>query len=61
MELFVFLGGAFVLTAIWMRRVRVGGSYGRSDMGNAGLPDDQRDKNVGMLGLPNRGRPTGGN
>lgn len=58
MEFFLFLGLAFVgvVFLIWRSRVRT-----RNDVDSLakGLPDDLRDKNGGMISLPNRGRPWG--
>jgi hypothetical protein len=56
MEYLLFFVGLFVVAVIllWRSRARTG------DMGESptsGLPDDLRDKNVGMIGLPNRGDP----
>jgi len=49
----VVIGSVYVL---WRRQRRLGNDLeSRRHM----LPDDQRDKNVGMVGLPNRGRPWG--
>ena len=58
MEFFVFLGLAFVVVTyfIWRSRVR---TTNDADSLTKGLPDDLRDKNGGMVSLPNRGRPWG--
>jgi hypothetical protein len=58
MEFFAFLGLAFVVAVAFIWRSRRGSS---SDVEtpNSGLPDDLRDKNTGMVSLPNRGRPWG--
>ena len=55
MELFVFAVLVFVglVFVVWRGRAGRSGPTG-------GLPDDLRDKNAGMLSLPNRGRPWGG-
>ena len=50
----VFGGVIFVLW--WSRR----SNNVEVDSPIQGLPDDLRDKNPGMEGLPNRGRPPGG-
>jgi len=59
MELWAFLGLAFVVVASFIWRSRRRTSMGIDTM-TKGLPDDLRDKNPGMLGLPNRGRGPGG-
>lgn len=58
MELFLFLGLAFVgaVFFIWRSRARTSRDL---DSMTKGLPDDLRDKNDGMRALPNRGRPWG--
>ena len=58
MEFFVFLGLALVVVTyfIWRSRVR---TTNDADSLTKGLPDDLRDKNGGMISLPNRGRPWG--
>ena len=58
MDLFVFLGVAFVGAVFLIWRSRRGTSRGLDTL-TKGLPDDLRDKDVGMMGLPNRGRPWG--
>lgn len=58
MELFVFIVGAVAVIVVLMWRGRRGGSTGPDTL-TQGLPDDQRDKNGGMISLPNRGRPWG--
>lgn len=58
MELFAFLGAAFVLVIYFIWRSRRGTSSGPETL-MKGLPDDLRDKNGGMISLPNRGRPWG--
>ena len=59
MEFFLFLGLAFVgaVFYLWRSRVRTTRDI---DSLTKGLPDDLRDKNTGMVSLPNRGRPPGG-
>lgn len=59
MEFFLFLGLAFVgaIYYLWRSRVRTSNDV---DSLTKGLPDDLRDKNTGMLSLPNRGRGPGG-
>lgn len=58
MELFIFLGLVFAGAVFFLWRSRTRLSRGLDTL-NKGLPDDLRDKNVGMIGLPNRGRPWG--
>lgn len=58
MEFFVFLGLAFVIVTYFIWRSRVG-TTNDVDSLTKGLPDDLRDKNGGMISLPNRGRPWG--
>jgi hypothetical protein len=58
MDLFVFLGLAFAGVVFLIWRSRRGTSRGLDTL-TKGLPDDLRDKNAGMVGLPNRGRPWG--
>jgi hypothetical protein len=59
MEFFLFFGGVAALSVyvVWRRQRRLRGDL---EAQRHGLPDDQRDKNVGMIGLPNQGRPWGG-
>ena len=56
MEFFAFLGLALLVAIglVWRSRART--TRDRDSL-TKGMPDDLRDKNVGMLGLPNRGRP----
>lgn len=58
MEFFLFLALAFAgaIYYLWRSRVRTSNDV---DSLTKGLPDDLRDKNAGMLSLPNRGRPWG--
>ena len=58
MEFFAFLGLAFVVSVVFVWRSRRGMSHGPDDS-MQGLPDDLRDKNDGMISLPNRGGPEG--
>ena len=61
MEYFAFLGLVLVgaILFLWRNRRRTSRDL---EAQTKGLPDDLRDKNVGMLGLPNEGRPwDGGN
>jgi hypothetical protein len=58
MEFWAFLGVAFVVVPFFIWRSRRGTSRGLDTL-NKGLPDDLRDKNGGMISLPNRGRPWG--
>jgi hypothetical protein len=58
MEFFLFLGLAFVGAAFFIWRSRRGTSNDLDSL-TKGLPDDLRDKNGGMISLPNRGRPWG--
>jgi hypothetical protein len=58
MEFFLFLGLAFVGVVFFIWRSRRGTSRGLDTL-TKGLPDDLRDKNAGMVSLPNRGRPWG--
>jgi hypothetical protein len=58
MEFFAFLGLAFAGVVYYLWRSRRGTSRGLDTM-NKGRPDDLRDKNGGMISLPNRGRPWG--
>jgi hypothetical protein len=57
-EFWAFLGIAFVGIVYFIWRSRRGTSRGLDTL-NKGLPDDLRDKNAGMISLPNRGRPWG--
>ena len=59
MEFFLFLALAFVGVIYYLRRSRVRTSNDVDSL-TQGLPDDLRDKNAGMLSLPNRGRGPGG-
>ncbi|HJW21308.1 MAG TPA: hypothetical protein VJ506_02650 [Candidatus Limnocylindrales bacterium] len=56
MEIVIFFVGAFVVGAILLYRSRTR-TGGIDESPTSGLPDDLRDKNVGMIGLPNRGDP----
>ncbi len=58
MEFLAFLGAVLVVVVfvLWRSRVRTSRD---DDSLNKGLPDDLRDKNSGMVSLPNRGRPWG--
>ena len=58
MEFFLFLGLAFagVVFYLWRSRRRTSGDV---EAMTKGMPDDLRDKNTGMVSLPNRGRPWG--
>ena len=58
MELPVFILGAFVAIVFFLWRSRRHTSSGPDSL-TKGLPDDLRDKNAGMISLPNRGRPWG--
>ena len=58
MEFFLFLGLVLVGAVFFLRRSRAGTSQGPETL-TKGLPDDLRDKNGGMISLPNRGRPWG--
>jgi hypothetical protein len=58
MEFFAFLGLAFVVVVAFIWRSRRGTSSGPDTL-TKGLPDDLRDKNTGMVSMPNRGRPWG--
>jgi hypothetical protein len=58
MELFLFLGAAFVVPIFLIWRGRRAGSRDVDSL-RKGLPADLRDKNAGMVGLANRGRPWG--
>lgn len=58
MELFAFLGLALVVVVAVIWRSRRATSSGTESL-SKGLPDDLRDKNAGMVSLPNRGRPWG--
>jgi hypothetical protein len=55
MELFVFLGLAFVGVVFYLWRSRRRTSRDVDSL-TKGLPDDLRNKNTGMVSLPNRGR-----
>jgi hypothetical protein len=59
MELLVFFGLVLAACVYFLWRSRKGGSRGPENL-TAGLPDDLRDKNAGMISQPNRGRPWGG-
>ena len=59
MELWIGIGLAFVVTVFFLWRSRRGTSSGLEAQ-TKGLPDDLRDKNGGMISLPNRGRPWSG-
>ena len=59
MEFFLFLALAFVGVIYYLRRSRIRTSNDVDSL-TQGLPDDLRDKNAGMLSLPNRGRGPGG-
>jgi hypothetical protein len=58
MEIFVFAIVVFAVAVYGIWRVRRGSSPGL-ERHVEGLPDDQRDKDVGLMGMPNRGRPWG--
>jgi cbb3-type cytochrome oxidase subunit 3 len=58
MEFFLFLGLAFVGAVFYLWRSRRRTSDDVESM-TKGMPDDLRDKNTGMVSLPNRGRPWG--
>ena len=59
MEFFLFLGLAFVGAVFYLWRSRARTTRDVESL-TKGLPDDLRDKNTGMVSLPNRGRPPGG-
>lgn len=59
MELWAFLGVAFVGVAYLIWRSRRGTSRGIDTL-TKGLPDDLRDKNVGTKGAPYVGRAEDG-
>jgi hypothetical protein len=58
MEFFVFLALVVIGAVFFLRRSRAGTSGGPETL-TRGLPDDLRDKNTGMVSMPNRGRPWG--
>ncbi len=58
MEFFAFLVLAFVAAVFFLSQSRARTSQGPETL-TKGLPDDLRDKNGGMISLPNRGRPWG--
>jgi hypothetical protein len=58
MEIVAFAIGVVVVAVYLIWRGRRGTSTG-PDALRKDMPDDLRDKNVGMVGLPNRGRPWG--
>ena len=61
MEVPMFFAGAFVVLVFFLWRSRRDTGTG-PETPTMGLPDDLRDKNGGMMSLPNRGRPwSGGN
>jgi hypothetical protein len=58
MEIVVFAIGVVVAAVYLIWRSRRGTSTGPEAL-RKGMPDDLRDKNGGMISLPNRGRPWG--
>jgi hypothetical protein len=61
MELWIGIGLVFVLAVLFLWRSRKVGTRGKDSL-TEGMPDDLRDKNIGLGSTPNDGRPwSGGN